>query len=81
MSPRCDQSKLSMRKAAKVYKISWTTIKNKLEGKHNKAVGGQKIVTEKEEDSFVTRVFSMCEWRVPLDKFDLRMMVAAYLAK
>ena len=72
---------LSLRKAAEIYKIPCATIKNKLEGKHSKGVGGQTVFTRKEEELFVSRIISMCNWRFPLDKFDLRMVVSAYLTK
>ena len=72
---------LSMRKAAEIYKIPHATIKNKLEGKHSKGVGGQTVFTRKEEELFVSRIISMCNWEFPLDKFDLRMVVSAYLTK
>ena len=72
---------LSTRKAAEIYKIPRATVKNKLEGKHSKGVGGQTVFTRKEEELFVSRIISMCNWGFPLDKFDLRMVVSAYLTK
>lgn len=73
--------KLSIRKAASLYNIPRTTIKNKIEGKHGKSIGGQTVFTNEEEEIFVSRVTTMCNWGFPLDKIDLRMMVAAYLTK
>ena len=73
--------KLSIRKAAVLYNIPHTTITNKVHGKHGKSVGTQTIFTLDEEEAFVSRVKAMCDWGFPLGKIDLRMMVAAYLAK
>ena len=57
---------LSMRKAAEIYKIPHATIKNKLAGKHSKGAGGQTVLTRKEEELFVSRIISMCNWGFPL---------------
>ena len=46
-----------------------------------KGAEGQTVFTRKEEELFVSSIISMCNWGFPLDKFDLRMVVSAYLTK
>ena len=33
------------------------------------------------EELFASQVVTICDWGFPLDKLDIRMMVAAYLTK
>ena len=61
---------LSINKASKTFNIPRGTIQNKMKNIHPKSVGPP-----------TTRVITMCNWGCPLDKLDLRMMVAAYLTK
>ena len=72
---------LSINKASKQYKIPRGTIQNKMKNLHCKPVGPPTIFSQVEEELFATRVVTMCDWGFPLDKLDIRMMIAAYLEK
>ena len=72
---------LSINKASKTFNIPRGTIQNKMKNIHPKSVGPPTTFTRHEEELFMTRVITMCNWGFPLDKLDLRMMVAAYLTK
>ena len=68
---------LSINKASKQYKIPRGTIQNKMKNLHCKPVGPPTIFSQVEEELFATRVVTMCDWGFPLDKPDVRMMIAA----
>ena len=71
---------LSINKASKQYRMPWGTIQKKLKNIHTKSVGPP-IVFSKVEELFTSRVATLCDWNFPLDKLDIRMMVAAYFTK
>ena len=75
------KSGTSINKASKTFNIPRGTIQNKMKNIHQKSVGPPTTFTKQEEELFTTRVITMCNWGFPLDKLDLRMMVAAYLTK
>lgn len=54
--------KLYIWKAASLYNIPCTTIKNKIEGKHGKLIGGQTVFTSKEEEIFVSQMAMELRW-------------------
>ena len=70
---------LSLNKASKQYVIPKGTIQNKLKNTHTRSVGPPTVFSEVEEELFPSRVVTLCDWGFPLDKLDIRMMVAAYL--
>jgi hypothetical protein len=65
--------------AKNIYNISRNTLKNKLNGKHTKKPGGQSYLTEAEEDVIERHLLLLCDYGLPLDTFDLRVMVRTYL--
>ena len=71
---------LSINKASKQYRMPWGTIQKKLKNIHTKSVGPP-IVFSKVEELFTSQVATLCDWNFPLDKLDIRMMVAAYFTK
>ena len=72
---------LSINKASKQYGIPQGTIQNKLKNIHTKSVGPPTVFSEAAEELFALKVVTLCDWGFPLDKLDIRMMVAAYLTK
>ena len=72
---------LSINKASKTFNIPRGTIQNKMKNIHPKSVGPPTTFTRHKEELFLARVMTMCNWGFPLDKLDLRMVVAAYLTK
>lgn len=54
---------------------------NKLKGHHLSTPGKQRIFSEEEEKTSVERVISMSEFGFPIDEFDLRCIIHAYLGR
>lgn len=75
------KKELSFRKASETYKISLSTIKQKLKGLHSKSFGGQQVIDFKVEEKFAKYVIVCSEFGFPLDSFDLRVLVKTYLDK
>lgn len=70
---------LSQRKAAELYKVPVSTIKNKLKNKHAKSHGGQPVFTKTEEEAFTAHICTLSHYGFPLDQADLRFLVKSYL--
>ena len=68
---------LPQRVAAVRYNIPRSTLKNKLKGAHNKAVGGQTVFTP--EEKLFEHTIVMSNFGFPVDTFDLRMIVKSYI--
>ena len=73
-------NRMSQEEASKVFKIPRQTIGTKLSGKNAVNVAAPLTFTHKEEELFCIQVIAMCNWGFPIDTFDLRMIVAAYLS-
>ena len=71
---------MSIRRAAREFNIPRVTIHNKLNNKHSNTVGAPTIFAPKKEE-FASRLIVIRNCGFPLDKFDLRMLVAAYLSQ
>lgn len=71
---------LTQRAAAEKYKIPRSTIKNKLAQKYCSKPGRPTVFSEQEEASFVAHITALSEYGFPLTDFDLKMIIAEYLA-
>lgn len=71
----------SIRSTSKKYVIPLGTLHNKIKTRHSKMAGGQTRLSEQCEDHLVSTISFLTEWRVPLDSFELRMLVKRYLDK
>lgn len=70
---------MSIRQASKRFSIPRSTLHNKMKSKHKKCIGAPTVFTYDEEQLFTSRIKVMCDWGFPLDKLDVKMLVAAYL--
>ncbi|XP_065654821.1 uncharacterized protein LOC136081436 [Hydra vulgaris] len=70
---------MSIRQASKRFSIPRSTIHNKMKLKHKKCIGAPTIFTYDEEQLFLSRIKVMCDWGFPLNKLDVKMLVAGYL--
>lgn len=71
--------KLSIRKAAKMYNIPYTVLNRHIKNPNVKHQGGQLSLSFEEEEMLVERIKICAEWGYPIDLFDLRCLVKAYL--
>uniref|UniRef100_A0A6P7F1X7 Uncharacterized protein LOC114325697 n=1 Tax=Diabrotica virgifera virgifera TaxID=50390 RepID=A0A6P7F1X7_DIAVI len=71
---------LSLRKAAKKYKLSYGTLNNKYHGRKIKKIGGQSVFTYEEEVAIINSILTCADWGYPLSAMDLRMFVKSFLA-
>ena len=70
---------MSIHQASKRFNIPRSTIHNKMKSKHKKCIGAPTIFTYDEEQLFSSRIKVMCDWEFPLNKIDVKMLVAGYL--
>lgn len=72
---------LTQRKAAAVYNIPRSTLKNKLKGLHSNKPGQPPIFTHDQEMKFVDCCITMGEYGFPVDPFELRCIIKLYLER
>ena len=70
-------NKISM----KIYSIPYGTIRNKINGWHNKKHEGHKQLPRPFEKNLVGTIDQLTEWKVPLSGYDIRWLVKTYLDK
>jgi len=46
---------------------------------HNKKVGRPTVLTGLEEETIVSHLLTCAEWRFPVDRFELKIIVKSYL--
>lgn len=69
-----------IRKTAEKYKIPYATLRKYNEkGLPKKKHGGQTCLTPETERALVQTLSVLADWRVPLDKMDIRFLVKTYL--
>ena len=68
-------------KAATRYKVPKSTLWRKLNGRQLKKSGGQLSLTEECETGIVNIINELTDWKVPLDGYDVRLLVKHYLDK
>ena len=72
---------MSQRQAETHFKISRSTIKNKLKNQHTSTPGHPNVFSEEEERAFASHVDKLCEFGFPIDELDLRFIAKAYLSR
>ncbi|XP_044750640.1 uncharacterized protein LOC123310976 [Coccinella septempunctata] len=72
---------LSLRKAAKKYRLAYGTLNNRYHGCKIKKSGGQPVFTYEEEMVIINSVLTCADWGYPLSAMDLRMFVKSFLDK
>ena len=70
---------LSIRKASSKYNIPYGTLRHKFKGMFSKKPGGQQRLSDECEQSLVANIDKLSEWKVPLNGFDIRLLVKSYL--
>lgn len=70
---------MTQRKASEHYKISRSTIKNKLKALHSNSVGHPTAFTPAVEASFAQHCMKLADFGFPLIPSDLKMCVTRYL--
>lgn len=70
---------MTQRKASEHYKISRSTIKNKLKALHSNSVGHPTAITPAVEASFAQHCMKLADFGFPLIPSDLKMCVTRYL--
>ena len=73
--------KMSILKASKKFSISYGTLYNKSHALHMKKVGGQYRLSDNAERTLVNTINHLANWKVPMDSFDVRLLVKGYLDK
>ena len=62
-----------------MFKISYDTIWNKVNGKHSGKIGGQCYVSSTLEKIVVDSIEQLADWKVPFDIYDIRCLLKQYL--
>ena len=70
---------LSIRKASSKYNIPYGTLRHKFKGMFSKKPGGQQRLSDECEQSLVATIDKLSEWKVPLNGFDICLLVKSYL--
>ena len=71
--------KISFQKAGKHYSIPAGTLHNKLKKNFTGEVGGQYKLTPKCKRELFMIINALCEWKTPLNEYDLCLLVKNYL--
>ena len=58
----------SLRKASEAFKINRQTLKNKLDRKHTKTVGGQPVLSTQKETAIVQHCIALSDFGFPIAK-------------
>lgn len=72
---------MSQRKACEHFKISRSTIKNKLKKKHGNGIGRPTVFSHAEELSFEQHCITLSNFGFPLIPYDLKMIICRNLEK
>ena len=72
---------MSISKALKMFKISYGTIWNKVNGKQGGKAGGQCYVSSTLEKIVVDSIEHLADWKVPFDTCDIRCLLKQYLER
>ncbi|KAF4529707.1 hypothetical protein B566_EDAN017955, partial [Ephemera danica] len=67
------------REAAKFYNIPLATLFYKITKQHTKCHGGQTCVNQEEEELIKTHLLMLCDYGLPMDTYDLRVVTKMYL--
>jgi hypothetical protein len=78
---KCCRQGMTIGKAATEYKVPKSTLWRKLNGKQSKQSGGQLSLTTDCETGVVSIINELTDWKVPLDGYDVRLLVKHYLDK
>ena len=70
---------MSIRKAATKHGIPYRTLRHKFKGMHTKKFGGQGRLSQECEQQLVASINTLTQWKVPLNGFDIRLLVKSYL--
>lgn len=70
---------MSIRKAAKLFKVPYGTLNNRYHGRHVKQAGGQTVLTQKEEEAITENLLLCSDWGYPISKSDLPYFVKSLL--
>ncbi|XP_050316184.1 uncharacterized protein LOC126750579 [Anthonomus grandis grandis] len=70
---------LNVREAARQYGVPYTTLYNRVHGKHPLKYGRQPVLPEAEEKLLVDGLLICANWRFPLKSTDIRLIVQKYL--
>ena len=70
---------MSISKASKLFKISYGTIWNKVNGKHSGKIGSQCYFSSTQEKFVVDSIEQLADWKVPFDTYDIRCLLKHYL--
>lgn len=72
---------MTQREAARIYKIPRSTLKYKLQGKHDKKTGRPPVFSSEEENLFIQHILAVSELGLPVSLYDVRCIVKQYLDK
>lgn len=70
---------MGQREAAKQYNIPRSTLKNKLAGRYNKAVGHPTTLTLEEEEIVANHIIAVSQQGIPVSLQDVRIILKSYL--
>lgn len=73
------ENKMSLRKASECYAIAYSTLRNHIQDKPMKTYGGQTVLTSDEEDHLERIILSCSDWRLPLKRKDIILIIQSYL--
>jgi len=73
--------KMSILKASKKFSIPYGTLYNKSQDLHMKKVAGQYRLSDNAKRTLVNTINHLANWKVPMDSFDVRLLVKGYLDK
>ncbi|CAK1585488.1 unnamed protein product [Parnassius mnemosyne] len=76
-----ENSRMSSREAEKRFGIPRRTILNKVKKIHLKPAGGQKKLTEEEEEKLANVLLASADYGSPMSKMDIKMLVYKYVEK
>ena len=72
-------NRISIFKASKLYGIPYGTLYNKSKLRHMKNFGGQTRLQSHTEEKILQIISILTDWKLPLDKLDIRLLVKDYL--
>lgn len=70
---------MSLKGAARTFKIPYGTLSNRYHGRHGLKRGGQAVLSEKEEEAIVKAITTSADWGFPLTQLDLQLFIKSYL--
>jgi len=71
--------KMTLRKASEEFGVPISTISEHSNNKHPGQYGGQKVLSDEEEERLVKTLLTCAEWGQPLTGFDIRLVIQSYL--